>query len=120
MARVEGELERVRAVRRPGQVGPRLALVERDRDEAEARTDLGDLRVDLAAFGVERAVHRVQDRCLDDPAERCRGKPGVVVDDVELVRTLVARERVLELGQRLADPCARRVMEEARWHGEPL
>ena len=48
-------------------------------------------------------MHRVDDGRVDSPAERRGREAGVVVDDVELVRALVAGERVVELGEREPD-----------------
>ena len=56
---IEREVERVREVRDPVQVGLRLALVHRDRDQAGARRDPRDLLVELARLAVERPVDRV-------------------------------------------------------------
>ena len=112
LAGIEREVERVRAVGDPRQVRLRLALVERDRDEADPPREVGDPLVHLSRLAVERPVQRVHDRCLDEaPGER-RDLARVVVDDVELVRPPVAGEGVPELGKRLADPLARRVRED--------
>ena len=94
LARVVLEVERVRDVRDPVQVGPRPALVERERDQADLRRDPADRLVDLARLAVERPVDGVHDRRLDEPAEHGAERAGVVVDHVEVARALVgARAR---------------------------
>ena len=57
-------------------------------------------------------MDRVYDRCLDEPAEHRAERSRVVVDHVELVGPLVAREHVAQLRQRAADLIARRVLED--------
>ena len=48
-------------------------------------------------------MHGVDDRRLDHAAEHRAERTGVVVDDVEVVRTLEARERMAELDLGVAD-----------------
>ena len=86
------------AVRHPGQVGLRLALVQGERDQPDLGRDLGERRVELAVGADERPVHRVHDGRLDAAADGGGERPGMVVDDVELAGALVAGERVAELG----------------------
>ena len=72
LAGIERELERVGDVRDPGQVGPRLALVQRDRDHPDLRRNPRDLLVDRPGLAVERPVEGVDDRA--SPRRR-RGRP---------------------------------------------
>ena len=73
-----------------------------------------DLLVEVARMAVDRAVHRVHERRRQERPEREAHQPGVVVDDVEVVVPREAVERVLELPERLADPLARRLLEDGR------
>ena len=106
--RIDGEVQRVRDVRRPRQRLVRLALVHRDGDQPGARRDACDLLVHVARLAEHRPVHRVQARRRDRAGDDGRGRAGVVVDHVEVVRALEARERVADLGLRAADLLARR------------
>jgi hypothetical protein len=48
----------------------RCALAARDGDQSDARRDASDLFVDLTELAIERAVHRVQNWCCAELAER--------------------------------------------------
>src|SRR6266498_923303 len=106
---IDGEVERVVAVRDPVQVRLRLPLVHGDRDQADTRSDTADQLVDLPRLSVERPVNRVDDGCRDDGAQRAAEHPRVIVDHIELGRAVVAGERVPELPGGLADLAARRL-----------
>jgi hypothetical protein len=82
------------------------ALVAREGDQPEARRDAGDLLVGVSELAVQRAVDRMQHRCYAEPFECSCERARVIADDVELPRTLVARENVAELGKQLADSLA--------------
>ena len=112
LARIVLEVERVGDVRDPVQVRLRPALVHRDRDQPDLGRDLLDAPVDEARVAVERPVDRVHDRRLGDAAEHRAQVARVVVDDVELVRAVVAGEDVAQLGEGAADQLARRVLED--------
>ena len=110
--RVHREVERVRAVPDPGEVRLRLALVHRDRDELRLRRELEHLLVHPARLAVERPVHGVTERRVDEPAEREPEHPRVVVEDVELVGLQERVHGVLHLPVRVPDPLARRRVED--------
>ena len=114
VVRVEGEVERVRDVRDPGQLRPRLALAERERDQLRVRRHAHDLLVEVARVAVDRPVHGVHERRRQQRPDREAEQAGVVVDDVEVVVPREAVERVLELPEGLADPLARRLLEDGR------
>ena len=110
--RVHREVERVRAVRDPGEVRLRLALVHRDGDELRLRRELEHLLVEPAGLPVERPVHRVAEGHVHEPAEGEAEHPRVVVEDVELVGLPERMDRVLHLPVRVPDPLARRRVED--------
>src|SRR5438093_12139157 len=85
----------------------RSALAARDRDQPDARRDASDLFVDLTELTIERAVHRVQNWCCAELAQRSGDRTRMVADDIELARALVAGENVAELRKRLTDAFAR-------------
>ena len=95
--RVRTEVERVVAVRHPGKIGLRLALVQGDRDQPDLRRHLRERRVQVAVGADERSVNGVDDGCLERAADGGGQRPGVVVDDVELAGALEARKSVSEL-----------------------
>src|SRR6059058_1326471 len=79
--------------------------------EIEIRPVRGDTRATCsytAPLAEQRTVHRVHDRRSHRTADRSRGRPRVVVDHVELVRALEARERVVDLDLGAPDLGARR------------
>ena len=110
--RIHREIERVRAVRDPGKLRLRLALVHRDGDEPRVRREVEHLLVHAARLAVERAVHGVTERDVDQPAEREPEHARVVVEDVELLGLAERVHRVLHLPVRVPDPLARRRVED--------
>jgi hypothetical protein len=114
LAGVDGEVERVRAIREPRQVGMRPPLVQRERDQMEVRHELREPLVHPPRVSVHRAVDGMDGRRVDQPRQCDPGRAGVVVDDVELVHAGVAGERVIELPERAPDPLARRLLVDVR------
>ena len=115
--RVGVEVERVRAVVEPRQLGRRAPLVHGQRDVAQARVELGDLAVDAAHLAVQRAVDRVAHGHGAERGQRRGEQPGVVVDEVEVVGVVPGGEGVLELRNRSARcgrTAARRTSRRAR------
>ena len=76
------------------------------------RRELEHLLVHPAWLPVERPVHGVTERRVDEPAEREPEHPRVVVDDVELVGLEERVHGVLHLPVRVPDPLARRGVED--------
>ena len=113
---IDGEVQCVRAVGDPVQIRLGLALIHRDRDQSDVRRNAGDQLVDLTGLSVERPVHGVDDRRGRRCAERHPEHPGVIVDDVELVGSSEAGERMLQLPEGPADLPVRRLRE----HGDEL
>src|SRR6185369_17405404 len=72
--------------------------------------DLGERRVEESWLPAERPVHGVHDRGLDNAAEHCAERPGVVVDDVEVIRPLEAREGMTKLDLGVAYLLRRRLV----------
>src|SRR5207247_8770546 len=72
--------------------------------------DLRERRVEQPWLAAERPVHGVQHGRVHDAAAKRAERAGVVVDDVELVGTLEAGERMAELALRNADPLRRRLV----------
>jgi len=85
----------------------RSALAARDGDQPHARRDAGDLFVDLTELAIERAVHRVQNWCCTELAQRSGERARVVADDIELARALVAGQNMAEFRKQLCDAFAR-------------
>ena len=112
LARVELEIKRIRTVARPVELRHRRPLVERDRDQADSGSEVAKTLVDESGVAVERPVHRVQNRRLDEPSERDRQRARMVVDDVELGGLVEARQGVAKVRHRLADLLARRLLED--------
>jgi hypothetical protein len=105
--RVGREVEAVRTVRDPRQVGREALLVQADGDERERRVDARRASEDRARLGLERALDRVHGRRATNAGQRGAGEPDQVVHEVELVRALEASERVVQLGRDGAEAVAR-------------
>ncbi len=111
--RVGVEVECVRTVCDPRKIWLRTALIHRDRDEVEAVGGIREELVDHPWLSAQRAVNRVNDRRVCRATDRsCQGT-GVIVDDVEIVRTLQAGQRMKKVGRGHPDP-ARRSLREGR------